>query len=159
MPKVCLYLWLDFIIIQVEMKKSHLSIITVSPTFSAVQYMPKCIQNHSKDFLFFRSHYYLDGLSSLGWVRVQIFNFLERFKAFYPYYLFIILSEPHFLPSGKFQKPKNVHFRHVFWFWNKNHTWKHNVREKRWNLGGLGKFQLTHPIYGSWLYFILGCLP
>lgn len=81
-------------------------IITITPAFLTVQYMSICFQNQRLFFSFFLNYYYLNGLSSLVWIRVFIFNSLEIFKAIYPWYLFIIPSESHFLPSGTFQRPK-----------------------------------------------------
>ena len=111
MPNVFLQLWLDFRIIQMEMKEEsssyhqyHACIFFFFLQFSTCSIAFQVIQRLF--FSFFQSHYYLDGLSSLGWIRVKIFNSLERFKAIYPCYLFIIFSEAHFLPSGKFQRPK-----------------------------------------------------
>lgn len=65
MPNVFYDFGLILIIIQIKIK-NHLSLITITPAFS-VQYIYNCLQNHSEGFLsFFLSHYYLDGLSSLG---------------------------------------------------------------------------------------------
>ena len=91
---------------------------------------------------------------SLGWVRVQSFYFLERFKTVYPCYLFILFQSLIFCHLLNF-KDQNCSDSEI-----KSQTWKHTIREKKWNLEGLGKFQCTNSfdLRIKTLYFIFGFL-
>lgn len=140
MSDVFLQLWLDFY------NHSSWNEKRVIYRHSCVFCSSVRVQLYSKPFkaflFFFLGHSYLDGLSSLGWMRVQIFNSLERFKAIYPCYVFIIPSESHFLPSAKFQRPK-MFTSDIF----SDSTIKViprsiNIVEKRWNLEQLESFSL-----------------
>lgn len=93
-------------------------------------------------FSFFSHHCYWDGLSSVSWIREEIFNSVENFNTTYLCYLFIIPSLSHLEPSVKFQRPKMFTFRHLFWFLDKSHTWNTNVSKNRRDLESVGKFQL-----------------
>lgn len=107
----------------------------------------------SKGFSIFLCHYYLDCLSSLGWIRVQSFYFLERFKTVYPCYLFILFQSLIFYHLLNF-KDQNSDSE------IKSQTWKHTIREKKWNLEGLGKFQCSNSfdLRIKTLYFIFDFL-
>lgn len=104
MPNVFYVFGLILIIIQIEIKNR------LSHHYHACIFCSVYMQLPSKPFRGFS--FFLSKPLLLRWSlfirlkRVQIFNSLERFKAIYPCYLFIIRSESHFLPSGKFQRPK-----------------------------------------------------